>query len=206
MLKKFSKLQLLPYPLSNEGLKYNGISWGLKINYTQQLGGKFITKAGGKVASGSPNKLVLEIRAPQGVLKHFFASLAGFNAHKVAAAWYCGRRRGRLKKWKAGDFLGREQWWMARAAPLLMNKVCDRNSYILCESLFCPARHSASCQDKHFTHSSLLSVFSCKRDLLDLRVESLLLSSTSNVQLLLNTQDAFTEKYFVKSFMENVGL
>lgn len=104
--------------------------------------GKFITKAigGCKVALGSPNKLVLEIRAPQGVLKHFFASLAGFNAHKVAAARYCGRQAGGLKSGKLEIFLG-EQWWMARAAPLLMNKVCDRNSYILCESLFCSARH-----------------------------------------------------------------
>jgi hypothetical protein len=96
---------------------------------------------------------------------------------------------------------------MARAAPLLMNKVCDRNSYILCESLFCPARHSASCQDKHFTHSSLLSVFSCKRDLLDFacRGESLLLSSTSNVQLVLNTQDLFLGEIFCWSFKGTGG-
>jgi hypothetical protein len=88
---------------------HNGTKQGHKINYKQQgvCGEIYHQKQEAKLRScGSPNKLVLEIRAPQGVLKHFFASLASSNAHKVAAARYCGRRASGLKSGKLEIFSG----------------------------------------------------------------------------------------------------
>jgi hypothetical protein len=90
-----------------------GTNQGHEINYKQQgvCGEIYHQKQEAKLRSrgGSPNKLVLEIRAPQGVLKHFFASLAGSNAHKVAAQQpdiVAGGRAGGLKSGKLEIFSG----------------------------------------------------------------------------------------------------
>jgi hypothetical protein len=90
---------------------------------------------------------VLEIRGPRGVLKRFFASLVGFNVHKVARAHIvCGAR---LKSGKQPGF-SYGAMMDGEGAALLMNKVCHRNSYILCESHFLRAALLLAAAETHF--------------------------------------------------------